>query len=165
MLEFGFYAIEWEGQRWKDLVQKLVAEEKLKGAPERMGMVTLLRKLKRREKLPKSILVLNFDRAMYDVFWFNGGEACEKEAQAVVRKVVQEFRSIFAHERGWLLSQSPIILMAFGSLELTADGWWVGYRHPRTRQVQRLFMMSQLVPSNLEPKEILTGHLGCYGRF
>lgn len=79
MLEFGFYAIEWEGQRWKDLVQKLVAEEKLKGAPERMGMVTLLRKLKRREKFPKSILVLNFDRAMYDVFWFNGEKPAKRK--------------------------------------------------------------------------------------
>jgi len=165
MLDAGFYAVEWEGQRWKDLVQELMEEGKLRKPPEQMGMITLLRKLRRREKLPESILVLNFDRAMYEVFWFNGGEAREKEAQRVVRKVVQEFRSVFAHERGWLLSQSPVILMVFGSLESAADGWWVGYRHPRTRQIQRLFMMSQLVPSNLEPKEILSGHLGCYGRF
>ncbi len=165
MLDAGFYAVEWEGQRWKDLVQKLMEEGKLSGEPERMGMITLLRKLKRREKLPNAILVLNFDRAMYEVFWFNGGEGNEKAAQEVVGKIVREFRSIFAHERGFLISQSPIILMVFGSLESTADGWWAGYRHPRTRQVQRLFMLSQLLPSLLEPKEILSGHWGCYGRF
>ena len=165
MLEFGFYAVEWEGQRWKDLVQKLMEEEKLRKAPERMGMITLVRKLRRREKLPESILVLNFDRAMYDVFWFNGGEGNEKAAQKAVEKVVREFRRVFAHERGSLLSQPTIILIVFGSLESTADGWWAGYRHPRTKQVQRLFMVSQLVPSTLEPKEILSGHLGCYGRF
>jgi hypothetical protein len=89
MLDAGFYAIEWEGQRWKDLVQKLVEEGKLRKAPERMGMITLVRKLRQREKLPDSILVLNFDRAMYEVFWLNGGEGNEKAAQDVVKKVVR----------------------------------------------------------------------------
>jgi hypothetical protein len=36
VLDSGFYAIEWEGQRWKDLVQKLMEEGKLRKAPERM---------------------------------------------------------------------------------------------------------------------------------
>jgi hypothetical protein len=45
------------------------------------------------------------------------------------------------------------------------EGYGTGYRHPRTKQVQRLFMVSQLLPSLLEPREILLGHLGCYGRF
>ena len=165
VLDAGFYAIEWERQKWKDLVQKLMEEGKLRKAPERMGMITLVRKLRQREKLPESILVLNFDRAMYEVFWLNGGEGNEKAAQDVVKKVVREFRSIFAHEREFLISQYPVILTVFGSLESTAEGWWAGYRHPRTKQVQRLFMVSQLLPSLLEPREILSGHLGCYGRF
>jgi hypothetical protein len=88
MLDAGFYAIGWEGQRWKDLVQKLVEEGKLRKAPERMGMITLVRKLRQREKLPDSILVLNFDRAMYEVFWLNGGEGMKRRRKMLSRRLL-----------------------------------------------------------------------------
>lgn len=166
MLQHGFYGVEWESHRWSDLVQRLMREEKLNVQPERMGLISLLRKVQRRESLPKAILVLNLDRAMYDAFWLNGGEAKPEEALKAVRRIVNFFGQILHQNRDWLHRQSPVVLLPVGSLEHRADGWWVGFRFA-AGNVQPLFQMGWLVPNPalLEPMEIMHGVRGCFAPF
>lgn len=165
VLQHGFYAVEWESHRWLDLVQRLMREEKLKVQPERMGLISLLRKVQRKEPLPKAILVLNLDRAMYNAFWLNGGEAKPDEALKVVRRIVNYFGQILHQNRDWLQRESPIVLIPVGSLEHRAD-WWVGFRFA-TGNVQPLFRVEWLVPNPtlLEPIEIVHGARGCFAPF
>lgn len=167
MLQQGFYAMEWEGRKWFDLVQKLVRDGQLTEQPERMGLISLLRKVQRKEELPKVILVLNLDRAMYDAFWLNGGEANSEEALNVVKGIVRAFGRVLAQEREWLKRQSSTILLPVSSLEQKADGWWVGYRFTASGEIRPLFMVEWLVtkPALLELKEILQGMRGCYSPF
>lgn len=66
-----------------------VERAKLKVQPERMGLMSLLRKVQKREPLPKAILALNLDGAIYDAFWLNGDEAKPDEALMLVRKIVE----------------------------------------------------------------------------
>lgn len=160
MLFPGFYAVQWQPHRWSDLVKQL--NGKLQEPPERMGFLTLVRKVKRREPLPKAILVLNFDRAMYDAFWLNGGEGNTEQALKVVETIVKGLGRDIRYGRDWLRRQSPVILLVVGSLEKTGEGWWAGYRHPRTQLVQRLFRVEWLAPTPLEPKEITEECCGCY---
>ncbi len=162
MLHYGFYAVQWETHRWEDLVRQLMREERLREQPERMGLLTLVRKLKRKEKLPRAILVLNFDRAMYDAFWLNGGEGNTEQALQVVETIVKGLGRDIRFGRDWLQRHSPVILLVVGSLEHTAEGWWAGYQHPRTKGIQRLFRVEWLVPTPLEPKEVTEERLGCY---
>lgn len=166
VLTHGFYAVEWEAHRWVDFVQKLMREGKLTHQPERMDFISLLRKVQKREQLPKTILVLNFDRAMYDAFWLNGGEAEPKEALKVVQEIVRSFGQTLAQNREWLQRQSPIILLLVRSLERRADGWWVGYRFT-SGNIQFLFRMEWFVPNPalLEPKEVSEGISGCFAPF
>ena len=166
ILPHGFYAVEWEAHRWADLVRKLRQEGKLAHSPERMGLISLLRKVKRREQLPKEILVLNFDHAMYDAFWLNGGEARPEEAQEAVQKIVRSFGKILAQNREWLQRQSPVILILVKALERRVDGWWIGYRFA-SGNIRLLFRMEQFVPNPalLEPKEVLQGVRGCFAPF
>jgi|GEM_PF-1996115 len=166
MLQHGFYAVEWESHRWLDLVQKLMREGKLNVQPERMGLISLLRKVQKREPLPKAILVLNLDRAMYDAFWLNGGEAKPDEALKAVRRIVSSFGQTLAQNRDWLNRQFSIVLLLVSSLEHRADGWWVGFRFA-AGNVQPLFQMGWLVsnPAMLEPMEIVQGVRGCFAPF
>lgn len=166
MLQQGFYSLEWESHRWVDLVQRLVRDGQLVEQPEGMGLISLLRKVQRRERLPKVILVLNLDRAMYDAFWLNGGEATPEEALNIVRRIVRSFGQMMAREREWFQRQSPIILLPVSSLQRKADGWWVGFKFT-SGEVRMLFRVEWLIPNPalLEPKEILQGIMGCYSPF
>lgn len=166
-LPHGFYAVEWlKACEWANFVQRLMREGKLIHQPEQMGFISLLRKVQRREQLPKTILVLNLDKGLYNAFWLNGGEAKPEEALKVVQRIVRFFGQTLAQNREWLQRQSPVILLLVRSLEQRADGWWVGYRFASGR-VQPLFRMEWFVsnPALLEPKEVLEGVRGCFAPF
>ncbi len=160
----GFYAVEWMAHQWQEFVWQLQQEGQLREQPERMGLFTLVRRVRRREPLPKTILVLHFDRAMYNAFWLNGGEGSPQQALSVVESIVREIRRTLSLHRDWLQRQAPTILLPFGSLENTAEGWWAGYKHGSTGTTQRLFRLEWLipVPSLLEPKEIVKEAISCY---
>jgi len=166
VLQGGFYAVEWEPRKWFDLVQKLKREGKLSNQPERLGLISLLRKIARKEPLPKEILLLHLDRAIYDAFWLNGGEAKPDEARKSVRRIVEAFGRTLAENRQWLQRQYPIILAPLSLLEHRADGWWAGIRFA-SGGTQFLFQIGWLTPNPalLEPIEIASGVWGCFSPF
>ena len=149
VLLHGIYVFEWRVLR-KRVIQRPAAQ---------MSMLAFLRAVKRRESLPREVLVAGLDRLLYQVYWLHGEQETGRKA---VRKVVKVFGNALYRGRDHLMRQAPVVLLPLEYVEL-GDYWKAGVRIRPKEEPLELFRLEWLLRRR-EIKDI-EAEPTCYSSF